>query len=340
MRRATIALLLVAMMCGGTFAQTADRLVERALGAREDGDFQRAVGLLERALDVADHDEQYRVKYYLGTLSTNWEQASRLYREVIGASPGSEWAKRSRLEIAKTEYALGNYRTAQTQLDNGDVCDSSREACYFTGLSALMANEPDAARDAFRRVDRGRYRAWALLAMGEMDWDADERAEACAKFQALAEAEISPVAMYRYGECLEHQGQVNAARRQYADLVSQFRDTPEAVRAREKLQRMTETAEVDVRSSTAVEDETPTPMTGGPKFTVQFGSFRDRANAIKLQGKIKKIYPAVRVDTELVRFREYHRVRYGYFPSRDDADRKGAEMSRELNENYTIMAVP
>ena len=75
-------------------------------------------------------------------------------------------------------------------------------------------------------------------------------------------------------------------------------------------------------------------------FTLQFGSFRDRGNAIKLAAKVKRVFPGVRIDSELVDYREYHRVRYGYFRTRDEAQAMGQRISHEVNETFTIMTLP
>jgi len=81
------------------------------------------------------------------------------------------------------------------------------------------------------------------------------------------------------------------------------------------------------------------PALGGTGFTIQFGSFADRANAIKLASEIKKTYPAVRIDSELVNYREVFRVRYGQYATREEAQSAGETMARELDERYTVMPV-
>ena len=79
-------------------------------------------------------------------------------------------------------------------------------------------------------------------------------------------------------------------------------------------------------------------MTSG--FTVQFGSFHDRTNAIKLTARLKRDLPGVRIDSELLDFKEIHRVRFGYFKTRSEARERATEISKQTGEPCTIMTLP
>ena len=48
----------------------------------------------------------------------------------------------------------------------------------------------------------------------------------------------------------------------------------------------------------------------------------------------------MRIDSELIRYREHHRVRFGYFATREEAVAKGEEIAQEVNEDFTIMSLP
>ena len=72
-------------------------------------------------------------------------------------------------------------------------------------------------------------------------------------------------------------------------------------------------------------------------FTIQFGSFHDRRNALTLAAALKSTLPGVRIDSDLVDFREVHRVRYGHFATRDEAEARAQEISRWIDEDFTIM---
>lgn len=190
-------------------------------------------------------------------------------------------------------------------------------------------------REPLLDIRRGKHRTWAYLSLAEVEMGMDRPEEACRRYEALSGAMISPTALYRYGECLEDVGDIERASEEFNEIIKNFRGTPEAVLAAEKLQLFAVPAEQDQIEEAVRGEEV---LTSG--FTVQFGSFRDRHNAIKLAAKIKSLFPGVRVDSELIRYREHHRVRYGYFRTREEAQAKGEEISLEINEDFTIMALP
>jgi hypothetical protein len=193
-------------------------------------------------------------------------------------------------------------------------------------------------------VRQGRLRTWAFMSLAEVDMGLDHPEDACNRYASLASALISPTALYRHGECLEDRGDMAGARREYREIISSFRDTPEAVLAAEKLQLIQESSQRAAREKVEELSQAPEPHEGVERlekgFTLQFGSFRDRGNAIKMAAKIKRVYPGVRIDSELVNYREYHRVRYGYFHTRDEARGKGEEIAKQINVDYTIMTLP
>ena len=100
---------------------------------------------------------------------------------------------------------------------------------------------------------------------------------------------------------------------------------------------MATTAPTESNAPAPSEEKDEKPRGAG--FTIQFGSFGERANAIKMQSDIKKQYPNVRIDSELVNYKEVFRVRCGFYASRDAAQQAGEQMSKALGEPYTIMPV-
>lgn len=313
----------------------------RLLDARADisaGRFERAESTLTGLAQAARGEVLQESLFLLGGLARSAGDAQSAYRRVIDQDPRGEWARRSYLELAKIEYALGHYDQSRRLLEDSRACESSDEACLFYGLCAIMLERYEEARRPLGRIRRGKLRTWAYLSLAEVDAGLGRYQEACRRYQALADAMISPTALYRHAECLEQEGEPEAAARQFGELIENFRDTPEGVLASEKLQRMAESApRQGERPAPSAETEPTAPLDTG--FTIQFGSFRDRGNAIKLAASIKRVYPGVRIDSELIRFREYHRVRYGYFGTREEAQRKGEEIARELNEDFTIMSL-
>ncbi len=329
-----LAALAALVTASAVVAQDAGSLLERSARDVAAGRYEDAETALELAADIAGGDELHEVWFRRAILQHDAGAAAAFYQRIIDDDPEGDWAKRAYLELAKVQYALGNYSGAYRLLADSDACDVSDEACLFYGLSAIMLKRYDDARAPLSRIRRGRLRTWAYISLAEADMGLDRRDQACGRYESLSSSLISPTAIYRYAECLEDQGDADGARKEYREIIRSFRDTPEAVLAAEKLQAMS-------RAVTQPEEENH----GGSEvlesgFTIQFGSFRDRGNAIKMAAKVKRVFPGARIDSELVRYREYHRVRYGYFRTRAEAQARGLEISRQINEDYTIMTLP
>ncbi len=272
--------------------------------------------------------------FLLAGLKTSAGEAGVIYRRIIDEDPRSEWSQRAQLELAKIQYALGRYNEALRILKESGACEDSDEARLFYGLSAVMLNRFEEAKKPLLDIRAGKLRTWAYLLLAEVEAGLDHPDEACRRYEALSNAMINPTALYRFAECLEDLGDVERASEEFNTIIKNFRDTPEAVLAAEKLQLFAAPAEEEQTAESGQIEV----LTSG--FTVQFGSFRDRHNAIKLAAKIKNVFPGARVDSELINYREHHRVRYGYFRTREEARAKGEEISREMNEDFTIMPLP
>jgi tetratricopeptide (TPR) repeat protein len=333
------AALVAAAIPAGVWGQSERSMLERAerdITRERYADAESALTLVTRS---ASGDVLLESLYLLAGLQSSVDDAARYYRRIIDDDPRNDWAKRAQLELSKIEYAMGNYEESFRILDESDACDVSDEACLFQGLSAIMLERYREARTPLASIRRGKLRTWAYLSLAEADTGLNRPDQACTRYKALAGAMISPTALYRYGECLENEGDVEGAAEEYKQIIRTFRDTPEAVLAAEKLLRFAEQPLLQSAPDTAAAQEEPPPaLTSG--YTVQFGSFRDRGNAIKLAAKIKRVFPGVRIDSELINYREYHRVRFGYYATREEAQAKAEELAREMNEDFTIMKLP
>jgi tetratricopeptide (TPR) repeat protein len=277
--------------------------------------------------------------YLLAGLKQSGPEAELIYQEVIDIGDRSIWSQKSNLEIAKMRYAVGDYRDALRIIEDSYACDDSDEACLFYGLSAIMLERYEDAKDPLSRIKRGKLRAWAYLSLAEIEMAMNNREDACKKYEAMANTMISPTAIYRYAECLEGGGQVELAKEEFYELVKNFKNTPEAILAAEKLQIMDKARPSEPPGVSAGEpmDEEANFLEG---YTIQFGSFHDRYNAIKLAAKLKRFFPNVRIDSNLVGSKEIHRVRLGYFRTREEAQSRAAAISRETDDDIVIMKLP
>lgn len=324
----------------GAARNDADELIRRAKKDVEAGRFVAADSGFARAVASASGEERAEALFLRAGVVRSGAKAEALYRSVIDEHMEGKWGRPAALELVKILFAMGRYEGARDVIGASDLCAWSDEACLFDGLAAVMLRQYDEAGASLARVKRGREKTWAAFALAEADYGRGNQAAACERYASLARARVNPTAWYRYGECLETGGDAQGARREYEALAEEFPQSPEALRVAVKLAppRVATGGGPPPATGTAGDDAGKANL-GGTGFTLQFGSFADRANAIKLASKIKKLYPAVRIDSELVNYREVFRVRFGQYASREDARAAGEPMARELEEQFTVMPV-
>jgi len=310
-------------------------LIRKGKRALSDGRFADAESTFARAAAMGDGDDRSEALFLQAGVVRSGQTAEALYRRLLDAEPDGDWSARAVLELAKIEFASGRYEGAHNLLREANACDDSEEACLFQGMAAVMLRRYDEAVPVLERVRRGHEKTWAALSLAEATEGAGRSDDACRRYESLARAQVSPAAWYRYAECLEKNGDESGARKEYESLCDEFPQTPEAVRAAEKLAMASEPPAVPPPTDAQPDEEAPK----GAGYTVQFGSFGERANAIKLAAQIKKTYPGVRIDSELVNYREVFRVRIGHYATPDAARAAGEEMARVLDEPFTIMPV-
>jgi tetratricopeptide (TPR) repeat protein len=299
-------------------------VIKRAKKDMEARRFVAADSGFARAALMAQGEERAEALFLRASVVQSGLEAESLYRAIVDEFMESEYGRPAALELAKIQFAMGRYEGARDVLRTNDLCAWSDEACVFDGMAGVMIRNYDEAALSLQRVRRGRDKTWATIALAEAEEGMGNIAAACERYASLARARVHPTAWLRHAECLEKAGDTNAANREYEALADAFPYSPEALRA----------AAEGVAGAQAGK-----PALGGTGFTIQFGSFADRANAIKLASEIKKTYPAVRIDSELVNYREVFRVRYGQYATREEAQSAGETMARELDERYTVMPV-
>jgi tetratricopeptide (TPR) repeat protein len=289
----------------------------------------------------SEGDEKLEALYRLAGLKKSAAEAEILYREISRMDPAGRWGVAATLELAKIRFALGEYNEASSILDTSGACRKSDEACYFGGLADVMLKRYEDARGQLSTVKSERFRPWAQMALADAEAGLDDPAAACRRYQSMLRSPVAATAKYRYGECLERQGDFVGARSIYEQVRAEYAQTPEAILAGEKLEALraeSRTRTGDDTGATPSPDDREKPLTAG--FTLQFGSFNDRANAIKLAAELKGKVPGVRIDSELVNYKEVHRVRTGYYKTRAEAERRAEEIARQTGENCAIMPLP
>lgn len=309
--------------------------IKKGKRALDDGRVAEAESSFARAAAIGSGDDRSEALFLRAGITRAGTEAEKLYQRIVDSDPDGEYTERAVLEMGKIQFAMGRYEGAYATLHGHNACEGDEEACLFEGMSAVMLRRYDDATAPLQHVRKGRAKVWATLSLAEVADGKGQNSEACAQYEALARARVSPAAWYRYAECLEKSGNKDEARKEYSALAEAFPLTPEAVRALDKQAPPVAAAREAAPTAAPVSDEKPR----GAGFTVQFGSFGERANAIKMQSEIKKQYPNVRIDSELVNYKEVFRVRCGYYATRDAATAAGEQMSKALGEPYTIMPV-
>lgn len=301
----------------------------------EEMHYDRAESRLVEIAKRSGGDEKQEALFLLAGLKKSVSEAKLIYEEVERIDRNSHWSELATVEIAKIEYALGNYGESLNMLQQSGACRESEEGCYFQGLSAIMLQRYDDARQPLERVRSGKYRAWAVLSLAEAEMHGSDPEAACRRYRSMSRAGINPTGMYRYGECLEKQGEVRDAKEVFNELIDAFPMTPEALLAEEKLAAFSKAEKAPAAQEAPV--EAPPPTTG---FTIQFGAFQDRANAIRLAAELKRRLPGIRIDSSVVNHQEIHRVRLGQFRTRAEAQARADALQREIDEPFTIMMLP
>jgi tetratricopeptide (TPR) repeat protein len=316
-----------------------DDLMRRAKDDMEEGRYVAADSGFARAAAIAEGDQRAEALYLRASVVRSGEQAGALYQRVIDEYMHTEWGRPAALELAKIRFSMGLYEGARQVIASADLCSWSDEACVFDGTAAVMLRRYHDAIASLDRVERGRHKAWASVARAEAVAGQGDREGACESYAALARARVSPTAWFRHAECLEAGGDSEVARREYEALCKEFPQAPEAVRAAAKVAPLPAPVTLPATGDQAAPGAEGKVSLGGTGFTLQFGSFSDRANALKLAAQIKQMYPAVRVDSELINYREVFRVRYGQYATREEARQAGEAMSKTLDERYTVMPI-
>lgn len=313
--------------------------IKKGKRALDDGRVAEAESSFARAAAIGSGDDRSEALFLRAGITRAGAEAEALYNRIIDSDPDGEYTGRAVLEMAKIQFAMGRYEGSYSTLHGHNACDNDEEACLFEGMSAVMLRRFDDAMAPLQHVRKGRTKVWATLSLAEAADGKGQNTEACAQYESLARARVSPAAWYRYAECLEKAGNKDEARKEYAALAEAFPLTPEAVRATEKQAQPVAATATQAQPTTPAPSEAADEKPRGAGFTVQFGSFGERGNAIKMQAEIKKQYPNVRIDSELVNYKEVFRVRCGFYATRDAATTAGEQMSKALGEPYTIMPV-
>ncbi len=302
-------------------------------------DYDRARAAVAGDTSSADRDERADALLMLARLETDYAKAETLYRRVIASENGGA-ADRARLDLATMRYGAGDYAGALDLLAERRVEISNRDAgtgTYFAALCRRQLGDTARAAAEFASITRGAYASWSTIARAEIDARQGRLTEAIAKYESLVRSRRDPVAMFGLAECLERAGERDKALERYRALIEEFPRSFEAGRSNEKVQVLAAPRTKPKEDKQAGGGETGKPSsrdaaaTGSERgeFTIQFGAFGAKANALAVAAKLEGAFRGVRVERFETEGRIMHRVRVGRYESREAAARD-VERAKEL----------
>ncbi len=340
MRRLKIETVLPVFLCVcivvTPFAEAASlRQMQRLYKTKQ---YSEAKAMLSRELPGLTGRSRRRGLLLLATLETDAERAMELYRKVTSTGDSDE-SLMARLELAKIHYAQGEYRSAITALSripNRGSTEDRMAALYFRALCWKQLGESDNARSDLQAIDRGSFLYGAYAALAELDMQEGHIGDAIEKYETIAGGHSNPVAGFKLGECYEILGERRKALEVYRTVIQQFPESLEAPKAREKIQmieRRGQTSDAAVSGEADSDgeiDEGPSPgSTIATGYTLQFGAFTERENAIRLADDLRRSVNDVRLERVEREGGTMYRVRAGRFPNKGEAERAASRIQKE-----------
>jgi tetratricopeptide (TPR) repeat protein len=328
-------------------AYAADTGLKRAEELFRRADYERARRAASADTSSMDRSSLAAALFTLARLETDYGAAETLYRRVM-ASENERAANLARLELATMRYAAGDYAGALDLLSERKVEGSERDAdkaAYFAALSRRQLGDNARAAAEFAGITRGEYSSWSVLARAEIDAQEGRLAEAIGKYESVARSHRGPIAIFKLAECLERLGEREKALDRYRSLIDEYPRSLEAGRANEKIQLLaaSKTKAKDDKqaeggesgASSAREDKTP--AVAEERFTIQFGSFGMKANALVVSDQLGELFRGVRVERFEIEGRVMHRVRVGIYESRESAAKDVARAKERLGLSGAIV---
>ena len=283
---------------------------------------------------------------FLAGLETDETRAESLYRRVLAAGPSRE-AAAAAIELAKIAYARGEYRGAIELLsaDHGErPSAASDEAGYFRALSLRQIGERARARAEFSRITRGEFGAWSLVGLADIEMEEGRIPEAIALYERAAKTSAHPVARFGLGECYERSGAADRALETFRALAKDLPRSLEAARAAEKVALLARSKDARGREAAqgggergGARGSAGSAVPTADRYTIQFGSFGSRANALASVRRIEGVVPAARVESVEIEGRIWHRVRAGVYESKQTAERDLARVREALGISGAVV---
>ncbi|UCE03233.1 MAG: SPOR domain-containing protein [Candidatus Latescibacterota bacterium] len=293
-------------------------VIDEARALKRQLHYREASDLLRTEMSNLEGDERAEATLLLASLSTNHKEARRLLREAARASDRHEIRRRVDVELARLDFARGNYNSVRTRLERYD----DDEAGLLLAQAYVALKQPDRAAAILRDLGGSAYaellRGWAAREMG------DTRA-ALERFTSLAqtESDVLPIVLLWKSECEAQLDLRDPALATAALLQRRFPTSAEAV--------LIEPTLAALRRMKAE----PAPARD-EAVVLQLGAFEDRSNALRFRDTLPRHIRPVTVDEVRSGARRIYRVHVGPFETRAQAEAWARENLDPLDRDWSI----
>lgn len=323
-------------------------VLDEARQAQRRLEYDEARTLLEEALSNFEAPQRGQAYFLLASLSTDHKEARRLLREAQRAYPDAAMQRAADLELARLDFARGNYNSVRSRLDPYE----DDEARLLLAQAWVALDEPTRAHEVLKRLPSSPREelltSWALRAEGETD-------EALGRLRRLVQSssDFLPTALLWKAECEVELGRFAEARETATALEQRYPDTPERTLLDPVLTALRD-APGDSPRPAPVVPEVPAPSTpraesvASPEpgasssgelqgaVVLQIGAFAERNNATRFRNTLPPELQPVRIDPIHSGNRTIYRVSIGPFESAAVAESYGRTRLEPLGIEWRV----
>jgi tetratricopeptide (TPR) repeat protein len=299
--------LAASLALGAAAAAPADVLHE-AQELRRQMRYDEAQERLGIALPDLQDDARARVLLLLAQLSADHREARRLLLEAERAVRSSDVRLHIDLELARLDYARGNYRSVLARLRQRAT---TPEAALLIAQAQAGIGDLDAIRDALQPVRRSDV---ATLLLGWAERQGGDTQRGLAAFESVAKqrrSDLQATALLWKAESEAALGLRDRALQSCTDLREGFPETPEATLVEPTLALLRRSD-----GGTAA----PPPPEEPARVVLQVGAFEDRTNALRYRDQLLEVVDNVQVEEIRDGTQRLYRVHVGPFATRDEAE--------------------
>jgi tetratricopeptide (TPR) repeat protein len=345
----TILLSAIAVILVFSPAQSSGASLKSIRGQFNRKEYKEAEANLKEKLPGLKGRRRDQAKLLLADLRIDRSRAVRILEDVIRTGEDSE-ALKARLELAKIHYSSGEYHHAVRLLEGIQAKGRGGvryEAVYFRGLSKKQLNDLEGARRDFEGIDRGEYLHWSYIALSELDIRSGRIEEAIERYETIAADHSSPIAGFRLGECYELTGEREKALQTFQNVARNFPRSPEAPKAREKVQMIEsglQRSGREARSGGGEYGEMPSEEPASraedsPGYTLQFGAFSDRKNAQAFVSDLSSLIDDLHIEVAESGGSLWYRVRAGRYNTREEAEEAALRVMERTGYSSKVLPV-